>query len=240
MSAPPGSTERIARNATFKVLVQATRLASLLLVIVTARVLGPVEFGKFTFAYALATVLGVALEFGVWPVLTRAVARDPASAADQWAAATTLKLGLLGLVGPFYLAAPLVAQRPWDTTAAVWLLGLAIALQGFVENGVAVFTGLQRLDQELLARLVEKSVLVTVGFAALGLGAGLLGVSWRSSWPRSCRSPSGPGASTGGSPRSADGGARRPRGCWPGSSRRSHTRSSSAWPPHAWLRSPSR
>ena len=104
------------------------------------------------------------------------MARDPARAADQWAAATTLKLGLLGLVGPFYLAAPLVAQRPWDTTAAVWLLGLAIALQGFVENGVAVFTGLQRLDQELLARLVEKSVLVTVGFAALGLGAGLLGV----------------------------------------------------------------
>ena len=176
MSAPPGSTERIARNATFKILVQATRLASLLLVIATARVLGPVEFGKFTFAYALATVLGVALEFGVWPVLTRSVARDPASAADQWAAATTLKLGLLGLVGPFYLVAPLVAQRPWDTTAAVWLLGLAIALQGFVENGVAVFTGMQRLDQELLARLVEKSVLVTVGFAALGLGAGLLGV----------------------------------------------------------------
>ena len=176
MSAPPGSAERIARNATLKVLVQATRLASLVLLIVAARVLGPAEFGKFTFAYALATVLGVALEFGVWPVLTRSVARDPERAGNHWAAATTLKLGVLGLIGPLYLAAPLVMQRPWDTTAAVWLLGLAIALQGFVENGVAVFTGVQRLDQELLARLVEKSVLVTVGFAALGLGAGLLGV----------------------------------------------------------------
>jgi O-antigen/teichoic acid export membrane protein len=177
MSAPPGSAERIARNATFKVLVQATRLASLALVIVSARVLGPVEFGKFTFAYALATVLGVALEFGVWPVLTRAVARDPGAVADQWAAATTLKLGLLGLVGPLYLAAPLLAHRPWDTTGAVWLLGLAITLQALVENGVALFTGMQRLDQELWTRLVEKSALVIVGFAALATGAGLLGLA---------------------------------------------------------------
>ena len=59
----------------------------------------------------------------------------------------------------------------------MWLLGLAIALQAFLENAVAVFTAVQRLEQELQMRLLEKGVLVTVGFAALGLGAGLLGVA---------------------------------------------------------------
>lgn len=177
MSAPRGAAERIARNAALKVLVQATRLASLVLVIVAARVLGPVEFGKFTFGYALATLLGVALEFGVTPVLTRAVARDPAATAERWAAAATLKLGLLALAGPIFLVLPLLARRPWDTTAAAWLLGLAIALQAFVENGVAVFTGVQRLEQELRVRLAEKGVLVAAGFAALGLGGGLLGIA---------------------------------------------------------------
>ncbi len=176
MSAPAGATERMARNAVLKVLVQATRLASLVLVIAMARVLGPADFGKFTFAYALATLLGVALEFGVSPVLTRGVARDPGATAAQWASAASLKLGLLGLAGPIFLALPLLSRRPWDTTAAVWLLGLAIALQSFVENGVSVFTGVQRLDHELRVRLVEKSVLVVAGFAALGLGAGLYGV----------------------------------------------------------------
>jgi O-antigen/teichoic acid export membrane protein len=176
MSAPPGSAERIARNAVLKVAVHATRLASLVLVVVMARVLGPAEFGKFTFAYALATVLGVALDFGVLPVLTRAVARDPGATAAWWASAATLKLALLGLTGPLFLAVPLLARRPWDTTAAVWLLGLALALQAFVENGVAVFTGVQRIEQELQVRLVEKGVLVAVGFAVLGLGGGLLGV----------------------------------------------------------------
>ena len=171
-----GGAEQIARSAALKVLVQATRFGSLVLVIVTARVIGPAEFGKFTFAYALATVLGVALDFGISPVLTRAVARDPGVTADRWGTAATLKLALLGLVGPLYLAAPLLAHRPWDTTLAVWLLGLAIALQALVENAVSVFTAVQRLEQELQVRLVEKTVLVGVGFSALGLGAGLLGV----------------------------------------------------------------
>ena len=176
MSLAPGGAERIARSAALKVLVQATRFGSLVLVVATARVLGPAEFGKFTFAYALATVLGAALEFGVSPVLTRAVARDSGATAHRWGTAATLKLALVGLLGPLYLAVPLLAHRPWDTTVAVWLLGLAIALQALLENAVAVFTAVQRLEQELQVRLVEKTVLVTVGFATLGLGAGLLGV----------------------------------------------------------------
>jgi O-antigen/teichoic acid export membrane protein len=176
MRVPPGGAERIARSAALKILVQATRLGSLVLVIVTARVLGPAEFGKFTFGYALATVLGVALDFGISAILTRSVARDPGATAERWGTAATVKLGLLALLGPVYLAVPLLLQRPWDTTVAVWLLGLAITLQAFVENAVSVFTAVQRLEQELLARLVEKAVLVTAGFAALALGAGLLGV----------------------------------------------------------------
>ena len=74
----------VARNAALKVLGQATRFGSLVLVIVTARVLGPAEFGKFTFAYALATLLGIALDFGISAVLTRAVARDPGATAERW------------------------------------------------------------------------------------------------------------------------------------------------------------
>ena len=65
MSGAPGSAERVARNAALKVLGQATRFGSLVLIIATARVLGPGEFGKFTFAYALATVLGIVLDLSL-------------------------------------------------------------------------------------------------------------------------------------------------------------------------------
>jgi len=177
MTGAPGSAERVARNAAMKVLGQATRLGSLVLVIATARMLGPTEFGKFTFAYALASVLGIVVDFGISVVLTRAVARDPGVIAERWGTASTLKLVLVGLVGPIYLAVPLLMHRPWDTVLAVWLLGLAITLQAFLENAVAVFTAVQRLEHEFQMRLLEKLVLVPVGFAALALGGGLLGVA---------------------------------------------------------------
>src|SRR5215471_7793983 len=98
MSVGSEGSERLARSAIWKALGQTTRFASFLLMIVTARVIGPTEFGKFTFAYALATLLAIVLDFGTSPVLTRAVARDSDAIAEHWGAATTLKLVLLGLV----------------------------------------------------------------------------------------------------------------------------------------------
>jgi O-antigen/teichoic acid export membrane protein len=166
----------VARNALLKAAVQATRLASLVFVLGVARTLGPAEFGKFAFAYALATLLGVALDAGIPAVLTRDVARRPAGAAAGWAAAGILKLRLLVPAGTALLLAPLATGRAWDTTAAVWLLGLALTLQSFVENAVAVFTGVQRLEYEVLVRVVEKTALVGGGVAGLALGGGLLAV----------------------------------------------------------------
>ena len=184
-------------------------------------------------------MLGIVLDFGISVVLTRAVARDPGATAERWATAATLKLLLLGLVGPVYLAVPLLMHRPWDTTAAVWLLGLAIVLQTFLENAVSVFTAVQRLEQEFQMRLLEKIVLVTVGFAALGLGVGLLGVAAAFALAAAVSLVFAVGASTAASRRSRDGGAPRGRGAWPGSWPRWPRRSSSASPPRAWRPSPS-
>src|SRR5438093_1609379 len=55
----------MARNAFFKAGSQATRLLSMGFLIVAARILGPEGFGKFTVAYALATLVGAGLG-GLW------------------------------------------------------------------------------------------------------------------------------------------------------------------------------
>ncbi|MBI3457611.1 MAG: oligosaccharide flippase family protein [Candidatus Rokubacteria bacterium] len=174
MSRVPGTAERVARNALLKAAVQATRLLSLGFVILAARVLGPEGFGKFTFAYALATLLGATLDLGMHAILVRSVARARAETAAYWAAAATLKLTLLLPVGVIFVALPLVTQRPFDTAVAVWLLGGAIALQSFLELAVCVFTGFERLEVELGVRLVEKVLLFGVGVAGLLLGGRLL------------------------------------------------------------------
>jgi O-antigen/teichoic acid export membrane protein len=177
MSGTPDTAERVARNALLKTGTQATRLLSLSFVVVAARVIGPEEFGKFTFAYALATLLGAALDLGMHSILVRGIARARADTPAYWAAAVTLKLVLLAAAGAVFLLLPLATRRPFDTTAAAWLLGTAIALQSFIELAVCVFTGFERLEFELGTRVVEKIVLVSVGIAGLALGGRLLAVS---------------------------------------------------------------
>jgi O-antigen/teichoic acid export membrane protein len=106
-------------------------------------------------------------------LVVRDVARAPDETATCWAAAVTLKLALLGPAVLVLGAVPLLSQRPADTTLAVGLLGLAIALQSFVELAVAIFTGYERLELELSLRLVEKICLLGIGVTGLLLGGGL-------------------------------------------------------------------
>jgi O-antigen/teichoic acid export membrane protein len=177
MSDGKTATGRMVRNALVKVAVQATRLLSLAFVVMAARVLGPEGFGKFTFAYTLAAMLGAALDLGMHSILVRSIARVRADTSAYWAAAVTLKLVLLVPAGILFAALPVVTGRPLDTTAAVWLLGTAITLQAFTELAVAVFTGFERLEAELGVRIVEKLVLLAVGVTGLALGGGLLTVT---------------------------------------------------------------
>jgi O-antigen/teichoic acid export membrane protein len=177
LGAPAGTAGRIAWNAALKMAVQATRLLSLVFLVLAARVLGPETFGRFTFAYALATLLGAALDLGMHSLLVRGMARAPEMTADHWRAAVTLKLALLAPAGLALAAFPLATGRPLETTGAVWLLGAAIALQSFTEIAVSTFTAFGRVELELGLRLVEKACLVGVGLAGLALGGGLWLVS---------------------------------------------------------------
>ena len=144
---------------------------------------------------------------GCSPVLTRAVARDPGAIAEQWAAGDDPEAPLAGPDRAVYLAVPLVMHRPWDTTAAVWLLGLAIALQAFIELAVSVFTAVQRLEQELRCASSRRACCDGRASPRSGSAAASSGSRRRSSSPRPSRSSSPSGASTAGSPRSTGGGA---------------------------------
>jgi O-antigen/teichoic acid export membrane protein len=164
------TAERVARNALLKAAVQGTRLLSLAFVVSAARVLGPEDFGKFTFAYAAAALLGAALDLGMHSILVRSVARAPADAAAVCTAAATLKCALLVPAGLLFAVLPVLTGRPIDTILAAWLLGAALVLQSFIELAVAVFTGFERLEFELGVRVAEKCLLFSVGIAGLLLG----------------------------------------------------------------------
>lgn len=178
MTPASATLRRIARNLVAKTTAEVTtRLLSILFFMVVARVLEPEGFGKFTFAYALVTLFGAALDLGVHPVFVREVARDPAEAPGQWRAAVTFKLGLAAPIALLLLVTPLATGRPWDTTLAVYLLTAYVFLQSFIELVVAVFTAFGRLEYELALRLQAKVALLALGGVALWAGWRLLGLA---------------------------------------------------------------
>src|SRR5262249_11456461 len=126
--------------------------------------------------YAAAALLGAALDLGVPTILTRRVARAPEAGTREWAAAAVLKLGLLGPAGLVYGLLAALPRIPADTRVAIWPLRLALVFQSFVELGAAVFAARQAVHWEFVVRLVEKVVLVGIGFVWLWHGGGLVAV----------------------------------------------------------------
>jgi hypothetical protein len=112
----------VARNALLQTAVQATPVVARLRRR-RARLLGPESFGKFTFA--LATLLGAALDPGCTPSWC---ARSPAPGPTP-----PILGGAATPAGPSWCRPALFAARrspkPVDTTLAAWLLGATLVLQ---------------------------------------------------------------------------------------------------------------
>src|SRR5206468_1691527 len=134
---PAGRAEPMARNAFFKAGSQATRLLSMGFLIVAARILGPEGFGKFTVAYALATLLGAALDLAVPATLTRRGGRLVGQGVLVVAGLGGLWVGggLAAVCGAFVLAALVsltvsvgVLHRSCARFARAWHPGRARAL----------------------------------------------------------------------------------------------------------------
>jgi O-antigen/teichoic acid export membrane protein len=171
------ATDAVARNAVLKCAAHGTRALSLVFLVLAARALGPSDFGRLTFAYALAALLAAALDLGMHPVLIRDMVREPRSTARHWMDGATLKLALLVPAGLALAVAPIVTGADRATVLAVWLLGLAFAGQSFTELSICVFAAGGRFGLDVGVRAVEKCVLLGLGTLVLAAGGGVVAVA---------------------------------------------------------------
>ena len=70
-------------NLAYSSVSSGTAALLLILMIAAGRVLGDVEFGKFSFALALGTIFETLMDFGLHQVTIRAMARDQSKAGEQ-------------------------------------------------------------------------------------------------------------------------------------------------------------
>ena len=147
------------------------------LTMIAGRLLPASEYGKFSFAIALATIVETLMDIGLGPVTVRTVARDGAGAGTLFRHVLGLKIawGALGLV-VLLIAAPILRSDP-AVIRACYLMGISSAIRSYVLSARGLLQGLNRFDLETVTVVADRGLLLVLGTLVLVGGYGLYGLS---------------------------------------------------------------
>ena len=148
----------------------------LLLLMVAGRWLTAADYGKFSFALALATIVETVMDIGLGQVTVREVARDRDAAGRIFRNVLGLKLlWVAGGLALLLVAAP-VLRSDVTVVRACYLLGVSSAVRSYLLTVRGLLQGLNRFDVEAAVVLSDRVLLLVLGTAALVGGYGLSGL----------------------------------------------------------------
>ena len=150
------------------------KLISLFYFILLARYLGADNFGKYTFALSFAALFSVLIDFGLFQVLTREIARDKSRTKSYFGNILTFNLlvGLFVLILIYTLINAL--NYPLITRSLVYLTSLVILLDTLALSFYHVFRGHLNLKFESIGIIVHKTGLLAAGLILMFLKAKLI------------------------------------------------------------------
>lgn len=154
---------------------------SAVLSIYTARLLGTVGFGKFTFALSFTTFFLVFADFGLSIFAIREVSRLRGESSERIETLVGNSLLLKAVLSvPVYAAMVGIVNLlgyPDDTKKTVYLLGLSILLESFTLLFTGVFRGLEKMEYEAISYVWEKPIIFLVGVWLLTKGYGIVSLA---------------------------------------------------------------
>lgn len=178
-----------------------TKVLSLVLIILVARTLGPVQMGIYAFALTFIQLFEIVVNFGIERYIQREVGRQAGLAGVLFSQIFSLKVGLYLLVWAAILAAgALLIDNPLKRHV-VWLLSLTLFFRTNLATTTAFFRATQQARYEAVVVISLRLMYSVAGMAAVWAGYGLLvlvslemlatatacGVAWWLFWPRGSR-----------------------------------------------------
>ncbi len=154
----------------------STLLLAVLLVI-AGRLLGDAEYGKFTFALALAMIFETVIDFGLKEITTREVARNRSAARELVAQTFGLKLVLAAVASIGLVVAANLSRPEPDVRLACYLLGAASILRSYLLTLRYTLQGIERFGLDGIVVGVDRLLLLVLGVGALAGGFGLFGLA---------------------------------------------------------------
>jgi O-antigen/teichoic acid export membrane protein len=153
--------------------------AGLLLVLLTiaGRFLSAADYGRFSGALALTTIIETVMDIGLGPVTVRAVARDKATADRLFQHVLGLKLVWVAIgLALIALVAPILRSDP-QVIRLCYLMGLSSAVRSYLLTARGLLQGLDRFDLEAVVVVADRLLLLAAGGTVLWAGYGVFGLA---------------------------------------------------------------
>lgn len=141
--------------------------------VVLAREFGKSDIGDYAFAFSMASIFGLCVEFGFRPLLTRNVARDRASIKTYFGTVLAIQLGLTFVVGISLYVLSLIAEYSNELTILLLFAFASMAINGIAWGFVAYLEAIEAMDKSALLHVVLRVTSAVLGLALILFGAPL-------------------------------------------------------------------
>ena len=152
------------------------RLITFLLMVVLARALGTVGFGKLNFANSFAVVFIFLADMGIGTLITRDIAANRDGAAAYFGKSVVLIAPLIALAAVVITGAAFIADVPGDTFYLIFLFAGYQLLKNLGAVYAAVFRAFERMQYAAGVLLVERILLLVFCLLALRFSSTLIGI----------------------------------------------------------------
>ena len=153
-----------------------TKFLGFLLVIYIARVLGEVEFGKYSFALAFTLLFAFFSDFGLSQLTIHEVANRKEDAQKYLGTVSAIKVILSVLTIALVVVAINLLEYPYEIVIAVYIAGAYAVANSFNTFLCSFYRAFEQMEYELITRVMEKAIIFSLAIIFLLLGYGFIAV----------------------------------------------------------------
>lgn len=164
-------------NTGYATVTAASAGILLVLLLVAGRLLSASDYGRFSFALSLTTIVETIMDVGLGHVTVREVARQKASADRLFRHVLGLKIMWVAIGLALLLIVTPILRQDRELIRLCYLMGISSAVRSYLLTARGLLQGLDRFDLEALIVVADRLLLLVAGSAAMTGGYGLFGLA---------------------------------------------------------------
>lgn len=126
----------------------------IILIMYLARYFGPEGFGIYGFAYAFAQVLSFSVEFGIYYIITRDVARNKSRAMEYIWSASIIKIPLMIIIFIFIVGIVKLMNISPEKEILIYILSFSFFLTHFSQTFRGIFNAFEKMEYTALTTIM--------------------------------------------------------------------------------------